>query len=216
MLKSLKDNRLLNMELKDGQFVARNIDSGDPYAMEKIYTFRHKVFSKELGWVFSLSKEHDEYDDTSVHFAVFSDSGDIVGYSRLNLAEGGFMLEKEFSDLIGSTYSIRKESDTVEGSRFTVSPDLRRSKSGFKVSELLCKTMCRWCKINGIRYWYLVMDKNYLDFLQRFFPIQQVGVTKEYQPGLTSSAVFIDLKKLGAEEADSFWSMLGDKPKPDK
>ena len=216
MLKSLKDNRLLNIELRDSEFVARNIDSDDPYAMEKIYAFRHKVFSKELGWVFSLSKERDDYDDTAVHFAVFSDSGDIVGYSRLNLAEGGFMLEKEFSDLIGDTYSIRKESDTVEGSRFTVIPELRRSKSGFKVSELLCKTMCRWCRINGIRYWYLVMDKLYLDFLQRFFSIQQVGVTREYQPGLISVVAFIDLKKLGAEEADSFWSILGDTPKPDK
>ena len=177
------------------------------------YEFRHRVFSQELGWV-PGPRETDQYDQHSVHFAAFSPAGDVVACGRFILPSGTFMLETEFRDLVEPGYPVRKEADTVEASRFAVSADLRRTKDGFAVTELLCSTMCLWARRNAIRYCYLVLDNNYLGFLQRFFPVRVIGPTKVYDSGLTSAAVIFDMAEFGLDEAHALWDSLGRSPKP--
>lgn len=195
--------------VKKEQFTARKLNWTNKKVVEKIYAFREIIFCDELGWETKYSNENDHYDNTSVHFAVFSDKRGIVAYSRLHLAKGGFMLENEFKDLVSNKYRIRKKDDTVEGSRFAVAPYLRRTKEGFLVTELLCQRMCIWSKKNGIKYMYAVLDRNYLDFLKRFFSIRSIGPMKEYEQGLKSIAVIVDLRGFGKKESTMFWDSLG-------
>jgi N-acyl-L-homoserine lactone synthetase len=212
---SLQTIRSNNVELRSDRFVARNLDFNNKFDMDNAYSFRYRVFHKELGWESRQAKEYDEYDSTSAHFGVFSESDELVGYSRLHLPEGRFMIEYEFADLVEPGSCIRKKEDTVEASRFAISMELRQTKEGFIATELLCKTMCQWAKKNGIRYWYMVLDKSYLDFLLCFFDIETIGVPVEYTPGSASVAGIVNISKLGIEEANAFWNTLGCEPKPE-
>jgi N-acyl-L-homoserine lactone synthetase len=204
-----------SVELRNEGFLARNLDPDHSDDLDRIHQFRHRVFSQELGWV-AGPRETDEYDQHSVHFAAFSPAGDVVACSRFILPSGTFMLETEFTDLVEPGYQVRKEADTVEASRFAVSADLRRTKEGFAVTELLCSTMCLWARRNAIRYCYLVLDNNYVDFLQRFFPVSVIGPTKVYDSGLTSAAVIFDMAEFGLDEANALWDSLGRTAKPSR
>jgi len=209
MSKTTKARRLKNVLSKNGHFLARNIDLLESRELQDLYEFRHRVFSKELGWVPTGLVAGDAYDGHSVHFGAFSDAGDIVGCSRLILPEGAFMLEKDFADLLEPGYNLRKEIDTVEASQFAVSSQLRRTREGFAVTELLCKTMCLWSRRNGVRYCYMVLDQNYLAFLQRFFSLQTIGPPRIYEPETASVAAVFDLDDLSPENMEAFWSVLG-------
>jgi N-acyl-L-homoserine lactone synthetase len=214
MSRTTKARELQNVELRNEGFLARNIDPDDSHDLERIHQFRHRVFAQELGWVGGASRETDQYDRHSVHFAAFSQSGDVVAYSRFILPSGSFMLETEFPDLVEPGYRLRKEEDTVEASRFAVSADLRRTKEGFAVTELLCSTMCLWARRNSVRQCYLVLDYSYFGFLQQFFPVRAIGPTKVYDSGLTSVAVIFDLAEFGLDEAHALWASLGSTTKP--
>jgi N-acyl-L-homoserine lactone synthetase len=209
MSKTIRASRLKNAQLKNGSFLARNIDPAESRELQDLYEFRHRVFSKELGWVPTSLGAGDPYDGHSVHFGAFSNAGDIVGCSRLILPKGGFMLEREFADLLDPGYNLRKETDTVEASQFAVSRELRRTREGFAVTELLCKTMCLWARRNGIRYCYMVLDANYLEFLQAFFSLRTIGPPRVYEPQIASVAAVFDLAELHPEDAETFWSVLG-------
>jgi acyl homoserine lactone synthase len=200
-------------KLTNGPFVARNLAQGNRLEMDKAYAFRHAVFCRELGWQSAEAREKDGYDRTSVHFGVFDDSDELVGYCRLHLPAGPFMIENEFADLVAPWHRIRKTQDTVEASRFGIGHRLRRTKDGFEVTELLCKTMYLWARGNNVRYVYLVLDAEYLDFLLRFFPIQPIGGRKNYDHQMESIAVIVDLTKLGLKHADTLWDTLGNESK---
>jgi N-acyl-L-homoserine lactone synthetase len=199
------------VELRDGSFVARSLDPDNAVEMDGAYAFRYKVFHKELEWSSNGSdgRESDEYDECSAHFGVFSDTGEMLGYGRLTLPDNGFMIEKEFADLLDPGARVGKGDDTAEASRFAISRRLRRSREGFTVTGLLCTTMCKWSRKNEVRYWYMVLDTKYLEFLQQHFPFEAIGAPKEYEPGKASVAARIDLSLLGADEAQTFWGLLG-------
>jgi len=184
-----------SIRLKEGEFLAKNLNQ---HEIEKAYRFRYKIFCEELKWLPNNNneKESDEYDQYSVHFGVFSRSGEIVGYSRIILPGNSFTLEKEFTDLLDPNYCIRKEKDTVEISRLAVKKELRgRQESATKISMLLYKIMYQWAVKNGVRYWYMVVETDYLKVLQMFFPCKSIGPVKEYQPNVSSVAALLDIRE---------------------
>jgi len=184
-----------SIRLKEGEFLAKNLNQ---HEIEKAYRFRYKIFCEELKWLpkNTVEKESDEYDQHAIHFGVFSCSGEIVGYSRILIPENGFMLKKEFADLLNPNYCIREEKDAVEISRLAVKSDTRGNQgNSAKVSMLLYKAMYQWAIRNGVRYWYMVVETKFLKSLQAFFPCKVISTTKEYQPNVSSVAALLDIRE---------------------
>jgi len=177
--------------LYEGDFIARTLKKDE---MKRAYRFRYKIFCEELRWLpLNESKEEfDEYDQFSIHFGIFSKNGELLGYSRVIPPNINFMLEKEFKDLINN-HAIRKEKDTVEISRTAIDKTFRRQ--GFNLINLLFKLMYKWSIKNGIKYWYMAIESNYLKSLQNLFPCKQIGRIKFYQPNTATTAALLDLKE---------------------
>lgn len=201
------------IEVKDGPLSARVLDFDNRDEMEEARAFRHKIFLEELGWsvLDTTGQDLDEYDTNSVHFGAFDGSGRMVGYCRviLNNRKSGFMIEKDFADLVATGYRIRKEKDTVEASRFAISKELRGKEEGFNVIALILRSMYQWAKANKIRYIYGVCASDYLSFIIEYFSgAKQIGPAHEYQPGVSSSALIFDLERLDISRLQEFWSLV--------
>jgi len=185
-----------NIKIKEGNFTARILKSDE---LEKAYQFRYEIFHKELKW-FPPDKEKrkidtDMYDQFSIHFGVFTGEEKLIGYGRLVLPKSDFMLEREFKNLLTHTgYVIRKKKDTVEVSRVVINKNFR-SANNFNTIWLLFKAMYWWSVKNKTRYWYMVIELNYLKFLQRLFPLKQIGGIKYYQPNVATAAALLDLRE---------------------
>ena len=204
------------VEVRDESLMARVLDSSNKAEMADARMFRHKIFLEELGWslVDSTGQEVDEYDRNSVHFGAFSDSDELVGYCRLILPKSGFMIEKEFADLVDPTYYIRKEVDTVEISRFAIPKEIRGKQEGFMVIAVLLRCVYQWARINKVRYIYGVCASDHLKFVEEFFSCcKPIGAAREYQRGLSSSALIFDLDELDVEKVKEFWSLVVGKPR---
>lgn len=198
-------------EVKDGSLSARVLEPDNRNEMEQARTFRHKIFLEELGWTLldSTGQENDEYDKNAVHFGAFDDSRDLVGYCRVILSRSGFMIEKEFADLVAPTYYVRKKGDTVEISRFAIPKELRGKQEGFRVIAVLLRCVYQWAKMNKVRYIYAVCASDHLGFLRGFFSCcKPIGPAYEYQPGISSSAFILDLEELDLAKVKELWSVL--------
>ena len=205
------------IEVKDGLLSARVLDPDSRDEMEEAYAFRHRIFLEELGWsqLNSTGHEIDEYDQSSVHFGAFSDSGELTGYCRVILPKSGFLIEREFADLVDPKYCIRKEKDTVEASRFAISREPRGKEEGFRVIGVLLRSMYQWAVINKVRYIYGVCASDYLRFIQESFSCcKAIGPAHEYQLGLSSAALVFDLEKLDLVKVQEFWALVVGKPRP--
>lgn len=205
------------IEVKDGNLSARILDWDKKSDMSEALAFRHKIFLEELGWSLldSTGQEIDEYDQSSVHFGAYSDSGKLVGYCRLILPKSGFMIEKDFADLVTPGYCIRKEEDTVEISRFAIPRELRGKEGGFRVIGVLLRCVYQWAVTNKGRYIYGVCASDHLQFVEEFFPCcKSIGPAHEYQPGVSSSALIFDLEELDLVKVQEFWALVVGKPRP--
>jgi N-acyl-L-homoserine lactone synthetase len=204
------------IEVKDGSLSARVLDSDNWDEMEEARAFRRKIFLEELGWSLldSTGQEIDEYDKNSVHLGAFADSGKLVGYCRLILPKSGFMIEKDFADLVHPGYYIRKERDTVEASRFAITKELRGTEEGFRAIGVLVGCLYQWAVANKVRYIYGVCASDHLQFIEGFFSCcKSIGPAHEYQPGLSSSALIFDLQELDLVKVQEFWSLVVGKPR---
>ncbi|MBE0479832.1 MAG: GNAT family N-acetyltransferase [Dehalococcoidia bacterium] len=204
------------LEVWDGSFSARLLDPRFPDDVERARAFRHEVFLEELGWSLpdGPQQEVDEYDQHSVHFGAFAESPQMAGYCRLILPVGNFMIEKDFSDLVAPDYSIRKQSDTVEISRFAIHRRLRGKQEGFRLIAVLLRCVYSWAKANQVRYIYGVCASDHLSFVQGAFSCcDSIGPAYQYQPGIFSSALRVDLGKLDVEKVKDFWSQVVGKPR---
>lgn len=204
------------IEVKDGSLSARVLDPDNKDEMEEAREFRHKIFLEELGWSLldSTGQEFDEYDKNSVHFGAFADSSDLTGYCRLILHRSGFMIEREFAELVNPGYSIRKKDDTVEISRFAIPKEIRGKVEGFNVIAVLLRAVYLWAKANKVRYIYGVCASDHLSFVREYFSCcKQIGPAHEYQPGVSSSALIFDLEKLDVARVQEFWSLVVGKPR---
>jgi N-acyl-L-homoserine lactone synthetase len=204
------------LEVKDGHLLARTLDWDKKSEQREALTFRHKIFLEELGWSLldSTGQEIDEYDQSSVHFGAYTDLGKLVGYCRLILSKSGFMIERDFADLVAPGYCIRKEEDTVEISRFAIPKELRGKEEGFRAIGVLLGCVYQWALANKVRYIYGVCASDHLQFVEGFFPCcKSIGPAHEYQPGVSSSALIFDLEQLDLVKVREFWSLVVGKPR---
>ena len=188
--------------MKEGAFTIKTLTEDD----EKIeaYLLRHRVFAEELGWVPATQTlmEIDDYDKEAIFLGVFNERDQLVAFARLILTGGRFMIEEEFSSLIGSWHTIRRQDDTAEVSRLCVSPDARTvSVSGnfgvHHVSMLLYKGIFQLCRKNNIRYIYIVVEyKIFRMFLAKGFQCRLVGEPLNMADGCVAVAAIVDFNEL--------------------
>ncbi|MBI1821824.1 MAG: GNAT family N-acetyltransferase [Nitrospirae bacterium] len=164
----------------------------------KAYRLRHSVFCETLKWVpvNQLGMEIDRYDAEAVHIGVFSEGGELVGLARVLFSNQPYMLETEFSTLVGSSYVLRKDPETVEISRLTITSSV--SQQGLS-SEYICfllKGIYQWCFVNQVRYVYLVIEKKFWRVLTYLgFSCVPIGQETALPPGqVKAMAVIVDLE----------------------
>jgi len=193
-----KSSAKSSLFIKEGDFTVKNLI----YENDKnqAYRLRHRIFCHELGWV-PPSKEAleiDDYDDNAIFFGVLNEQNRLAAFLRLILPGKSFMIEKEFSSLIGSEHKIRKENDAAEISRLCVSPEARNDTiSGnfgiHGISMFLYKGVYHWCIRNDIRYLYLVVDyKIYRLCRAKGFPCKLIGQPLTMPDGVTAVAAIMD------------------------
>lgn len=113
--------------------------------MSKLFTYRHDVFVKQLGWRLELSHEEKSYNweidqfdhDETVY--VFSKDGqqNITSCARLLPTTKPYLLEQVFPKLLGGK-SAPKSQDIWELSRFSsMSPGVRSNRLQFGGRESL-------------------------------------------------------------------------------
>jgi len=164
------------------------------------YRLRHKIFSEELRWVpqNKTGKEVDKYDLDAVPFGVYSATGKLHAYLRLIQTDKPFMLEEIFGCLVGMDHELRKEAATAEISRLCVSPSTRdKGIAGnfgtHRISMLLYKGVYMWCRIEGIRFLYLVVEKRIFRLLRiSGFPCNQIGEAVKMPDGVDAVAAIMD------------------------
>lgn len=170
--------------------------------MAHAYHLRHEVFAKELRWVPRNNKgiEFDVYDGHAEHFGVFRNTS-ILSYLRLVTPSYGYMLEKEFSNLVSPYHSLRKEDDTREVSRLCVKSDERSTKVQTEIgpvglSILLYQSVYNWCIQSKVRYLYLVVEYKVYRLLRIFgFPCMQIGNPTEMPDGVVAVAAMMDWRE---------------------
>jgi acyl homoserine lactone synthase len=186
---------------REGRFIVKNLLSDE----EKVeaYRLRHRVFAEELKWVprSETLLEIDEYDNNASFFGVYDDSNRLVAFLRMILPEKRFMMEKEFSFLVGPDHEIRKSDDTAEVSRLCTLPEARNRRGDdnfgvFGITMLLYKGLYLWSLRNGIRYLYLVVDRTvYRMFRLKGFPCEPVGEPVRMADGCVAVAAMLDLRR---------------------
>jgi acyl homoserine lactone synthase len=108
--------------------------------------------------------EIDDYDRHTSFIGVFDRAGSLVAFMRLTLPGTPYMIEKEFSSLIGPWHALRRERDTTEASRSCVAAEARKlfvrgSFGPHRLSMLVYKGVYHWCRRNGVRYVYIVIEE---------------------------------------------------------
>lgn len=193
-----------NIFIREGGFTVKNL-TGDDEKTEA-YRLRHKVFAEELRWVPQSRTmiERDDYDRNAVPIGVFDEQNTLVAYVRLTPPGACFMIEKEFSSLIGAWHRIRKHNDTAEVSRLCVLPKARnvsvRGNFGIHhVSMFLYKGVYQWCARNNVRYIYVVVEnKIHRMFMAKGFPCRPAGEPLTMPDGCVAVAAMIDFEELVA------------------
>lgn len=187
--------------IREGGLIVKDMTT----VSEKIqaYHLRHRVFCHELGWVPQKenAREMDEYDNRAIFLGVFDEKDRLLAFLRLIMPRMTFMLEKEFSLLVGPEHKIRKEDDTVEVSRLCVAPEARGYKisgnfGSRSISMLLYKCVYHWCIRMNIRYLYLVVEKKIYRLLHlNGFPCKIIGKPKTMPDGVIAVAAIMDWRE---------------------
>ncbi len=178
---------------EDGCWI-RSIESEEEYL--QAYRLRYQVFCETLGWVppNSTGLEIDRYDSRATLLGLFSEENTLLGLIRLLPPNQPFMLETDFSDLVAPGYQIRKEADTIEISRLTVTPSSKKQGLSSRYLSILLKGLYQWALVNEIRYSYLEVEKRFWRVLQFLgFLSTPVGPVKSLPPaGANSVAAILD------------------------
>ncbi len=159
------------------------------------YRLRYRIFCKGLGWVGDNPQEldRDEYDDRAVLLGIFQEncSTQLVATLRLLLADGPFMVEREFSALLSPETCLRKERDTTEITRFAIDPQVGTERAQ-RLCALLYKAWYQWSLQNDVRYVYLEVETRYWRKLRMIgFPCEPLGPSRRLPPGEADSVALI-------------------------
>jgi len=183
--------------IEEGEDVVKSLL--DFQEMTAAYQLRHQVFCRELGWVPAQEGglEIDEYDRFAIPFGILDRQGGVKGYLRAVRGDQGFMIEREFSQMVDKSHPIRKVADTVEISRLCVVPGERGRPSGeYPVFMVLTKGLYRWCLQNGVRYLYLVVEQRVHRLLSASgLPSRLIGEPQVMPDGVTALAALLDWRE---------------------
>lgn len=165
--------------------------------LKKSYQLRHKVFAESLKWVpVSADREEvDIYDLWGSTIGLLHPDGTLLGMARLIPSSGQFMLEDEFGALLPRNYAIRKERDTAEITRLTVSPDIQDPKLSTRIMLTVLKGVYQWAVENEVRYYYLEVEQRFLRALRMLgFPCEPIGPVVKLPPaGASAVAASYDM-----------------------
>lgn len=178
---------------EDGCWV-RTIEAEEEYL--QAYRMRYQVFCENLAWVSpnSTGLEIDRYDAFATLLGLFSEENNLLGLIRLLPPDQPFMLETDFADLVAPGYRIRKEADTAEISRLTITPSAKKEGLSSRYLSILLKGLYQWTLVNEVRYSYLEVEKRFWRILQLMgFVSTPIGPVKSLPPaGANSMAAILD------------------------
>ena len=138
---------------------------------------------------------------TVQHVRLHYKKGRLLAFIRLILPQTTFMLEREFSLLVGAEHKIRKEDDTVEVSRLCIAPEARDyavsgSFGSQSLSMLLYKGVYHWCDRWNIRHLYLVVEQKIYRLLHlKGFPCKIIGKPITMPDGVIAVAATMDWRE---------------------
>jgi len=175
----------------------------------KVSELRAEVFCRELGWTGTRedSVECDEFDDASTHIAVFDENSELIGAVRMINAVAPWMLDNVFANL-GPSTPIDKAFDTAEASRLAVNRRWRgkRLGNGMRACDLIYKAAYVYCKLNSIRYLYLVTSDIVLAHMQRSgLPCRALSTPRLMPDGVRALTVVIDWDRIRETPALAAW-----------
>lgn len=182
----------------EGKYGVREISTEED--LLKSYRLRHEIFCGELRWVPPNPEmiEIDNYDEKAISFGVFNPQNKLASYLRLLTAEGEFMIEQEFAEMVSAEHSIRHDKDTAEISRLCIAQESRRElvSTEFEkrsTSVVILKGIYHWCKANSVRYLYAVTEyKIYRLACAKGFPFKLIGAPKAMPDGVVAVAMLLD------------------------
>jgi len=181
--------------------------------LRKVSELRADVFCRELGWTGSRTDrlERDEFDDDSTHIAVLDGRSEVIGAVRLTGSSAPWMLDTVFSALAPAG-RIMKGSDAAEASRLAVHRGWRgkRLENGMRVCDLVYKAAYACCRINGIRYLYIVTSDIVLEHMQRSgLPCRELTASKLMPDGVRAMTVVLDWNRIHEVPALAAWYESG-------
>lgn len=192
-------------------FTARRMAmSDDPAAMDLAYRLRYEVYCKDCHFLTEEDcpdqLERDEYDMGSLHALAFNLSSELVGYSRLVMADDGRQfpwqahceallpgvtlppsdLSAEVSRLMVRRDYRRRRGDVVQGVTVGLpdpAPDdfMERYRRRPQILLSLYRQMYQYSLHNDIRYWYAAMERGLAGVLDHMgFPFRRIGPEADY------------------------------------
>jgi len=147
----------------------------DPDTLHKIFNLRYEIYCLRDKLLkpdnYPDGIEKDEYDDSSVHFAIFDHKRNVVGTVRLiKYTSKLFPTESEFE--LQSKLSKIPHEKMVEISRFLLIPEFRKTMLMID----LCKSIYLYSKKNEIDYWLGCAENWFIDALNKLFgPLDIIG-----------------------------------------
>ena len=161
---------------------------------DDIFKLRAKVFSEELNWVPSTSREKDPYDQYASHVSVYSGQ-QLQGVLRILGCDLPWMIQKEFQNLAALDIYRRIGAASCEVTRLAVRKSQRKHRfhNGSLVSDLLYQGLFAYCVLNDIRYVYMVVSTSVLRAL-RFsgLPCKQITEPVQMSDGVIAVSACLD------------------------
>ena len=161
------------------------------------YSLRARVFSSELGWAPQNASglEMDEFDKTSLHFGIFTPTGQIVATARITPAGQAWMLDSCFRSLWPENVPLYQNPHTCEISRLAVNPHLRNRPihHGVLLVDLLYKALFHFCLLHGIHHSYVAVTPHMLRHMrQRGLACRQLAPFKRMPDDVYAGVVLVD------------------------
>ena len=192
----------LPLKIVEGNYCIRSLTTETD--LLKAYRLRYEVFCKTLKWIPESSEQldMDRYDRGAHLLGVFTEEEELHAVVRIITPDHPYMLDTAFAALLDADHVIRKNFDTVELTRLTVSPYLNKQGiSPGHISRLLYKGIYQWSVLNYVRYLYLVVEKKFWRALLFCgFPCVPVGRMTRLPPAeVESIAGILDINRFRYE-----------------
>jgi acyl-homoserine lactone synthase len=133
------------------------------YYFEQMFSLRHRIFIRELGWNLPRSaadREIDEYDvDEAVYLLDITDNGALQGTVRLTPSVSCSLVADYFSHLVESDVPPRSPL-VYEATRYIFLPLSRRADENRASKARLLAGMVEWCFAKKLTHLQCIVDMN--------------------------------------------------------